>query len=186
MSTMETTRDRGTTRLAFTVKIDLPNEGIIHVTNLPHNVAVGVGGTEGTATPAGDQLQISNTTMSQDLGYSDLTITLSGLNSDFVEAARDYNFQGNSVKVFYLMDKGFSNNYASKLGFRGLIEDMIYMDTGNDITVQLKCTNFLVRLGDSNVRRYTKEDQLRYYTQSQDKGFNFVESIADQELVWGE
>jgi len=68
--------------------------------------------------------------------------------------------------------------------FKGLMDKMDISDNGTTCTVQLKCENFLVRLLEQKVRRYTAEDQKLDFPN--DKGLDFVVSIQDKEIAWGD
>tara|TARA_R110000824_G_scaffold24195_2_gene85578 strand:- start:3197 stop:4138 length:942 start_codon:yes stop_codon:yes gene_type:complete len=67
--------------------------------------------------------------------------------------------------------------------FKGLMDKMDISDNGDTCTVALKCENFLARLLEVKVRRYTTEDQKVDYPN--DKGLDFVVAIQDQEIAWG-
>ena len=141
----------------------------------------------GLFTSVGSLLQISSYTESSDLGTQNLNITLSGLDSNIVTNARDNDIQGSEVKAYISFIKGDDlNSRATFEYFRGTIDNMIYTQDAESITVQLKCENFLVRFDDRNIRRYTYEDQKQYFSTSLDSGLIFVDNIAEQELVWGE
>jgi hypothetical protein len=67
--------------------------------------------------------------------------------------------------------------------FKGLMDKMDIADSGESCTVSLKCENFLARLLEHKVRRYTSEDQKLDYPD--DEGLDFVSAIQDKEIAWG-
>ncbi len=141
----------------------------------------------GAFTSVGSLLHVSSYSESSDLGTQNLNITLSGLDSNIVTNARDNEIQGSEVTAYISFIKGDDlNSRATFEYFRGTIDNMIYTQDAESITVQLKCENFLVRFDDRNIRRYTYEDQKQYFSTSLDSGLIFVDNIAEQELVWGE
>lgn len=140
-------------------------------------------------TGAGDLLKISSVSENSDLGTSGLSITLSGCNSTIVTAIRDQEFQGNTVTVYLNVvnepsDGGGINAVAaSTVFFKGYMDNAIYTQNGDSVTIQLDVINQFARLSRSNVRLYTAEDQRN--VRSNDLGLNYIESIAEQKLVWG-
>jgi hypothetical protein len=141
----------------------------------------------------GDLLKISPTEESGDLGAKGATVTLNGLNDDLVQKARDEDYQGRTA-IIRLGAFNEAVHFAAGAGspfivadptiiFSGFM-DVMSIDIGSEsstITVQLE--NKLIKLGKSKERRYTAEDQKIEYPD--DKGFDFVAKIQDQELVWG-
>lgn len=135
-------------------------------------------------TPAGSLLSISSVDENTDLGTSGITIQLSGCDNDLVELSRDAEFQGSQVNVhIFQLDENL-DHIASIRYFTGILDNMVYRQSGNEIIIEVSCENFLVRLDDRNIRRYTHEDQKDVYGSS-DYGLQFVEDIAEQKLVWG-
>lgn len=162
------------------VRIAFPN-GTVGFTNGIKNWAH-----NGDFDAVGSLLQVSSYSETSDLGTQNLNITLSGLDSNIVTNARDNDIQGSEVKAYISFIKGDEyNNRTNFEYFRGTIDNMIYTQDAETITVQLKCENFLVRFDDRNIRRYTQEDQRQHFSTSLDRGLDFVDDIADQELVWG-
>ena len=136
-------------------------------------------------TPAGSLLSISSTNENSDLGTSGITIQLSGCDNSLVTIARDAEFQGSEVRVWiFQLDENLDRIEPSIRYFTGILDNMVYRQSGNEIIIEVSCENFLVRLDDRNIRRYTHEDQRDVYGSS-DSGLSFVEDIAEQKLVWG-
>ena len=67
--------------------------------------------------------------------------------------------------------------------FKGLMDKMDISDNGTTCNVTLKCENYLARLQEQKIRRYTEEDQKMDYPN--DLGLDFVAAIQDKEIAWG-
>lgn len=137
-------------------------------------------------TPAGSLLSISSVDENTDLGTSGITIQLSGCDNNLVTIARDTEFQGSEVYVhIFQLDENL-DRIASLRYFTGILDNMVYRQSGNEIIIEVSCENFLVRLDDKNIRRYTQEDQDDAVGVGVvDRGLHYVESIQEQKLVWG-
>ena len=167
----------------YIIVVDIPslqftvNSGVTNVSNSLWG---------GVSVATGDLLSVSSMEESADLGVSSINATMSGLNADLVEDARDLdNVQGLDINIFIAFKQTTEFNRVIEW-FRGQIDDMVFVQNGQDIQIQVKATSFLNRFNDANVRRYTKEDHKRFHTTTADRGLLYVESIADQNLVWGE
>lgn len=136
-------------------------------------------------TGAGDLLSITSVQENSDLGTSGISITLSGCNNTIVTAIRDEEFQGNDIVVYLASVSQNSTSVANYTEFfRGFMDNATYVQDGDSITIKLDCENHLARLSRTNQRLYTKEDQKKFG--GNDLGLDYVESIAEQKLVWGE
>lgn len=137
-------------------------------------------------TPAGSLLSISSVNENSDLGTSGITIQLSGCDNSLVTIARDAEFQGAEVRVWiFQLDENLDQVGSAIRYFTGILDNMVYRQSGNEIIIEVTCENFLVRLDDRNIRRYTHEDQSDVHGLS-DQGLTFVEDIAEQKLIWGQ
>jgi len=67
--------------------------------------------------------------------------------------------------------------------FSGLMDKMTIQDSGETTNITLNCENYLVRLEQQKIRRYTPEDQKLEYPN--DKGLDFVAAIQEKEIAWG-
>lgn len=137
-------------------------------------------------TPAGSLLSISSVDENSDLGTSGITIQLSGCDNNLVTISRNAEFQGNWINVWiFQLDENLDRMEPSIRYFSGILDNMVYRQSGNEIIIELSCENFLVRLDDRNIRRYTQEDQDDAVGANVDRGLHYVESIQEQKLVWG-
>ena len=136
---------------------------------------------------AGTLLSISSSKENTDLGTSGLTLSLSGCAPYIVERMRDTDFQGNPVEIYLALaqESGYvSSSTRATPFFKGFMDNATYVQNGDTITITLSVENHLARLSRTNLRLYTQEDQQLNHGQS-DIGLNYVESIAEQKLVWG-
>ena len=137
-------------------------------------------------TPAGSLLSISSTNENSDLGTSGITIQLSGCDNALVNIAKNTEFQGASIIVWiFQLDENLDRVEPSIRYFTGILDNMVYRQSGNEIIIEVSCENFLVRLDDVNLRRYTNEDQIDALGYG-DRGLEYVNDIQEQKLVWGD
>ena len=132
---------------------------------------------------AGDLLSITNLQENSDLGTSGLSLTLSGANPTIVNAIKSQEFQGNELTVYLAVLFSSGNVRAHTVFFKGLMDNATYYQSGDSVTIKLDVENHLSRLSRTNKRMYTSQDQKSIHPY--DKGLDYIESIADQKLVWG-
>lgn len=136
-------------------------------------------------TGAGTLLSISSVQENSDLGTSGLSITLSGCDNTIVSAIRDEQFQGNEITVYLaVLNPETQTVRGYTVFFKGFMDNATYVQNGDTITIKVDVENHLARLSRTNMRLYTKEDQKKFG--GNDLGLDYVESIAEQKLTWGE
>ena len=69
------------------------------------------------------------------------------------------------------------------VAFQGQTDSVIINEGKETSQIVVNVENRLLRLEKNNERRYTKQDQERI--DAGDKGFDFVESIQEKEILWG-
>jgi len=139
----------------------------------------------GTFSPTNGVLSVTEVRDTEDLAASNLTIQLSGCDPALVNASKGTNLQGTAVQIWLVILNDTTGDTVNALHyFTGYIENTVYMQSAETITISVACQNFLARLNDRNVRRYTDQDQKDVF--SADKGLEFVEQIQEKTLVWGE
>lgn len=152
----------------------------------------------------GTLLNVTSIEETTEIAVRGATLTLSGVPSEVISLALTEPYHGRVAKVYFgLFQKGelLLESGAYILfpdGARILLEDQKtslieifsgYMDQMNisegadTSTVELKVENKLVDLERPRVARYTSAFQKARFPN--DKGFDFVESLQDQKLVWG-
>ena len=169
----------GEVRIALNIFIDFQNPLYATTSNEP-NIITGVG----TFTPANNVISIGEVRDNGDLSASNLSVVLSGCDNAIVNASKNEQLQGTEVKIWLVFLDENGDTQTTLHYFTGYIENTVYMQSAKTITISVACQNFLARLGDRKIRRYTDEDQKDVY--SADKGLEFVEQIQEKTLVWGE
>lgn len=66
--------------------------------------------------------------------------------------------------------------------FSGLMDYMEFTDNGETANIRLSVENILITGQRTKIRRYTSEDQKKYYPS--DKGMDFINQLQDKEIVW--
>lgn len=66
--------------------------------------------------------------------------------------------------------------------FSGLMDTMEFSDNGDTADIRLSVENILITGQRTKIRRYTSEDQKKYYPN--DKGLDFINQLQDKEIVW--
>jgi|TARA_R100000479_G_C6279278_1_gene162357 hypothetical protein len=136
---------------------------------------------------AGSLLGVSDVTENADLQASGLEIKLIA-SAEFITVLRDLEYQGGAVIGWLgIVDINSLGNKANPAGifkfFEGFVDTMHFTMSENACLITLKAENKLIRLSKSNNRRYTAADQKIEYPS--DKGFEFVNTIQDKEVLWG-
>ena len=139
-----------------------------------------------TYTGLGHFLEISQIQESQDISAKNLSLTLSGIPSNLLALALTDPYQGRTCTVYL----GFMTSWESPdtnpdtiKVFHGYM-DQLNINEGPEVsTIVMNIENRLIDLQRAKVRRYTSQNQqIRF---PNDKAFDFVESMQDQQLVWG-
>tara|TARA_R110002074_G_scaffold203337_1_gene371199 strand:- start:117 stop:677 length:561 start_codon:yes stop_codon:yes gene_type:complete len=118
-----------------------------------------------------------------ELQANGIKLTLSGIPSTYVSIALTTEYQG-STATEYL---GFLNNDYVLVDdpfiiFVGKVDTMS-ISLSDTATIELEIENRLVDWERPRISRFTNEEQQNLY--SGDKGFEFVDSVAEKELFWG-
>jgi len=133
----------------------------------------------------GELLNLSQIDESQDLGANGLQISLSGINgSSLLTTALSEEYQGKSVNV-RLGAKDSEGNIISDpiVIYSGFMDVMVIDEGAEASTISLTVENKLISLSKTKVRRYTSQDQRADHPT--DKGFDYVATIAEKEILWG-
>ena len=118
-----------------------------------------------------------------ELQANGIKLTLSGIPSTYVSIALTTEYQG-STATEYL---GFLNNDYVLVDdpfiiFVGKVDTMS-ISLSDTATIELEIENRLIDWERPRISRFTNEEQQNLY--SGDKGFEFVDSVAEKELFWG-
>ena len=128
----------------------------------------------------GNMLDISSIEESTEIAAKGATITLSGVPSQVVSLALSEPYQGRKCIIYLGMTSAQSSLTEV---FTGYMDQMSIEEGPESSTVQLTVENKLIDLERPRVGRFTSEYQKSIY--SEDKGFDFVESLQEQKLTWG-
>lgn len=112
-----------------------------------------------------------------------IAMRLSGIPLDNFRDLVAERFQDRSCRVWL----GFLNPEHKPIGaptqlFGGRM-DVVSLELGETITVNLTAESRLVDWERARIRRYTDQDQKRAFPG--DKGLEFVQATSEMELVWG-
>ena len=137
-----------------------------------------------TYTGLGDLLSISDIKETSDISATGINVSLSGVKSSLITIAKDQDYQGRELTVRL----GAFNESGSLIAdpviiFSGFMDTMTIAEAGTYSTISIAVENKLVAFERSKVRRYTAEDQK--IDHPTDKGFEFVTSIVQKEIIWG-
>lgn len=156
-------------------------------------------------TGGGNLISISEIQESQGLEAKGMTCTLTGIPSNIIGTVLLENQRGRPFRL-YLGVVSINNNVLLEDGdyvltedggnvllentlvdipyriFSGLMDTMEIIDTGETSLVNLNVESIMIVGQRNKVRRYTAEDQKKYYPN--DKGLDFIASLQDKEIVW--
>lgn len=137
-----------------------------------------------TYTGLGDLLSISDIKETSDISATGINVSLSGVKSSLIAIAKDQEYQGRELTVRL----GAFNESGSLIAdpviiFSGFMDTMTIAEAGTYSTISIAVENKLVAFERSKVRRYTAEDQK--IDHPTDKGFEFVTSIVQKQIIWG-
>jgi hypothetical protein len=112
-----------------------------------------------------------------------LSLSFSGIDTGFVAAILGDDYQGRiaSIWIAPLDDAGVPVE-DPVLVFSGLIDSPV-IEIGATATVVLNLENRWSTWNTARTRRYNSADQVAEF--AGDKGFDYIESIEQAELVWG-
>lgn len=162
-----------------------------------------------TWTGGGSLLNVSSIEESTEVKAVGTRVSLSGIPSELLSLALQEDYQGRNLKVYlgaftdentFLLNQDGSIMLKEDGGkiiavdeqdiiaepiiiFSGRMDIMTINEGGDTSTVEVTVENRLIDFERTRERRYTSEDQKIDYPN--DKGFEFVTSIQDTEIVWG-
>ena len=138
-----------------------------------------------TYTGAGTLLSISDMEDTLDMKATGISVALSGMDPDVLDAALTENYQNRDISVFMGFLMGGSNEVAGVLKvFAGRMVSLEIEDTIDGATVNVTCENRLIDLERPSNLRYTSESQQ--FIDSSDTGLNRVQQLQDKQLAWGQ
>ena len=154
---------------------------------------------------AGNLLGVSNVEETSEIAAKGATLTLTAVPSEIISLALTQPYQGRVCNIYFgmfsrgsLQQEGSEAHILMEDGskimlelretgfteiFTGYMDQMVIEEGPDSSTIQLAVENRLVDLERARVARYTSAYQKSKYPT--DLGFDFVESLQDQRLVWG-
>jgi len=137
-----------------------------------------------TYTGVGDLLAISQITETADIQATGINVSLTGVKSSFIVIAKDHDYQGRALTVSLgAFDASGSLIADPVIVFSGFMDTMTISENGAYSTIIISVENKLIAFERSKIRRYTAEDQK--IDHPTDKGFEFVTSIVQKDIIWG-
>lgn len=137
-------------------------------------------------TGVGNLLQISDVEETQEIAAKGMTLSLSGIPSDLLALSLTEPYQGRLCKVYLGFMTSWENPDASPDVmeiFSGYMDQMTIEEGADTSKIAVSVESRLIDLERPRNRRYTAENQrIRF---PNDKAFDFVESLQDQQLEWG-
>lgn len=154
---------------------------------VPLNMWSGIGDLDwngSTWTGAGNLLSFGSLEETTEVRALGTSITLSGLNSSILSAALSEDYQGRKATIWL----GATDSAGAVIAdpiivFGGRMDVMTINENGGEVAINITVENRLIDFERTKLRRYTDQDQKIDYPN--DKGFEFVASIQDKEIVWG-
>lgn len=135
-------------------------------------------------TGGGNILGLSTASETGQIQANGSTITLSGISSDLISAALNFNYQSRDATIhFGALDSSNAIISDPFIIFKGFMDIMTITDDAETATIALTVENRLIRLESSKIRRFTSEDQKIDFPE--DLGLDLVADLQDKEIVWG-
>lgn len=131
-----------------------------------------------TYTGSGNILNISGLEEVNDLSAKNITIELSGVDSEIISLAISEPYQRRLCRVYF----GSTTTAPIEI-FSGFMNTMSIEDTGETSKITMTVESKLVALDRASNRRYTHENHVA--RNSGDTFFSFVADLQDKDIVWG-
>lgn len=137
-----------------------------------------------TWTGAGDMGEISEIEEAVELAAKGSSLRMNGLPPDIAAASLTENYSGRACVLYFGALNADGTLVADPYPIlSGRMDQIEKQDAGKSASLQLTVENRLVDLNRNRERRLTDEDQQTDYPG--DKGFEFVNSLQNKTLLWG-
>jgi len=131
----------------------------------------------------GNMGNVSNVQESPSLSAQGITLTLSGIPSDYISISLSEDYQGRTGTIFLaFLDEDHALIDDPLPMFIGRMDTMS-IEIGDSASILLAVENRLADWHRPRIRRFTHEDQQQEYPG--DTGLEYVAKIEDLEIVWG-
>lgn len=169
----------GQIKPAFFVKLEFDSQTLRYWTGVGDITALGE-----VYQGIGQLLSVDSIQESTRLQANGVDLIISGLSSTVIALALAENYQNRPVLIYLgALDEDWQLVADPNEYFRGFMDTMRIEEGAESTTVQISCENFLRGLENSEKRSYTLQDQNILYPD--DKGFEFIPRLQNQELEWG-
>lgn len=165
-------------RPIYFLKFDFPS-GNVYLNSSDRNITWGGNSYIG----AGSIGSVSDIEETSELQAQGVKLTLTGIPSTYVSIALTSEYQGSATTQYLGF---FNDNY-------GLVDDPFVIFVGkvdtmaislsDTATIEVDIENRLIDWERPRISRFTNEEQQNLY--ANDKGLEFVDSVAEKELFWG-
>jgi len=137
-----------------------------------------------TWTGTGQLLRVDAMEESVEMRAVGTKVTLSGIPSELLSIALQEDYQGRQLSVYLgAFDDSGAVIASPVVVFKGRMDIMTISEAGDTASIEVSVENRLIDFERPRERRFTSEDQKIEYPN--DKGFEFVSTIQDKEIVWG-
>lgn len=137
-----------------------------------------------TWTGTGQLLRVDAMEESVEMRAVGTKVTLSGIPSELLSIALQEDYQGRELSVYLgAFDDSGAVIASPVVVFKGRMDIMTISEAGDTASIEVSVENRLIDFERPRERRFTSEDQKIEYPN--DKGFEFVSTIQDKEIVWG-
>jgi len=166
----------------FAVKLEFAS-GTTRLWTGVGDIAFEAGSGSETFTGAGDLATVSAVEETNDIESSNASFSLGGINSSLISLALSENYQGKDATLYLGLLSSGAVVADPYILFRGKMDTMDIVDSGETASIQVKAQNRLVALQKAKPRRFTQEDQK--LIDSTDQGLSFVNDLQDKTITWG-
>jgi hypothetical protein len=135
---------------------------------------------------AGTLLSISEVGETKDVSARGVTVSISGIPSEYLALALQDPYQGRKC----IVNLGFMDSWESPTAspdlmqiFSGYMDQMTIEEGPESSIITISVESRLIDLERARNRRYTSQNQKSRFPN--DKAFEFVNSLQDQRLSWG-
>ena len=137
-----------------------------------------------TWTGAGNLMTLGGIEETTEVKAIGTQVSLSGLPSEIVSLALQEDYQGRTARIYLgALDESGDVISDPTIIFGGRMDVMSIEESGETAQINISIENRLIDFERTKIRRYTDQDQKIDYPD--DRGFEFVASIQNTEIVWG-
>lgn len=127
--------------------------------------------------------KISSISETTEVAAKGMELTLSGIPTEYISLALSGSYRGREAVVYLILYNTAMTSYEQLTLFRGRMDQLLISEGAEASTISVKCESRLIDLNRPQDIRYTDEAQKQLYPD--DKGLEFVASMADKSIYWG-